>query len=223
MTDANITALKLQQLSRRCDYVSLAPLLQKACADNGIVVAVEVAAFAATCCVESQGLTVFVENLNYSVEALLAKFGRHRISGADARRLGRVDGLVNGVKTVLRKADQEAIANLIYGGAWGAENLGNTEPYDGWRFRGAGPGQVTGRANFAVLEKETGLPLRAQPELLRDPAWGFEATARLWKKKGMAGLINAKPEVLRARWNGGLNGLAEYKGWLIQTRGLMGV
>lgn len=218
-----ITALKLQQLSRRCDYVTLAPRLQKACDGNGITAPAEVAAFVATCCVESLGLTVFVESLNYSVDALLAKFSRERISEADARRLGRVDGMVNGVKTVFRKADQMAIANLIYGGPWGEKHLGNTEPGDGWKFRAFGPGQATGRANFALLEKATGLPLLAQPELLADPAYGFEASARLWKAKRMGQLVYGPPEALRRAWNGGLNGLAEYKGWLIQTRSLLGV
>ncbi|TCS14534.1 glycoside hydrolase family 19 protein [Caulobacter sp. BK020] len=223
MNDVTITALKLQQLSRRCDYTALAPRLQKACAGNGITAPAEVAAFVATCCVESQGLTVFAESLNYTVEALLAKFGRHRISEADARRLGRIDGVdARGAKVVVRKADQQAIANLVYGGAWGAENLGNTEPGDGWRFRGLGPGQVTGRANMAALEKAIGLPLLAHPELLADPAHGFEASARLWKAKRMGQLVYGPPEALRRAWNGGLNGLAEYKGWLVQTRNILG-
>lgn len=79
------------------------------------------------------------ESLNYSVEALLNKFSRRRISAADARRYGRSGA---------RKADQVAIANCIYGGDWGAENLGNTQPGDGWRFRGGGLPQTTGRRNF---------------------------------------------------------------------------
>lgn len=220
--DARITALKLQQLSRGCDYTVLAPRLQKACEGNNILASADVAAFVATCCVESRGLTVFVESLNYTVDALLTKFGRHRISEADARRLGRIDALRGGVKVVVRKADQQAIANLVYGGPWGAENLGNTEPGDGWKYRGLGPGQATGRANIALLEKETGLPLLAQPELLADPTWGFEASARLWKAKRMGQLVHGPAEALRRAWNGGLNGLADYKGWLIQTRSILG-
>jgi putative chitinase len=79
------------------------------------------------------------ENLNYSVQGLLSTFGRHRISAADAARYGRASG---------RPANQEAIANLIYGGAWGRDNLGNTQAGDGWRFRGRGLSQITGRANY---------------------------------------------------------------------------
>lgn len=79
------------------------------------------------------------ENLNYSVDGLLKTFGRHRISEADARRYGR---------TNTRPANQEAIANIIYGGDWGRENLGNLKYGDGWRYRGRGLPQITGLANY---------------------------------------------------------------------------
>lgn len=79
------------------------------------------------------------ENLNYSVSGLLKSFGRHRITEAEARKYGRSGS---------RKADQVAIANIIYGGEWGREYLGNTQPGDGWIFRGGGLPQLTGRGNF---------------------------------------------------------------------------
>lgn len=88
--------------------------------------------------VESNGFSTLTENLNYSVDGLLKTFGRHRISEADAKRYGRATG---------RAANQEAIANIIYGGEWGRKNLGNTQPGDGWRFRGSGVKQITGRYN----------------------------------------------------------------------------
>ena len=85
------------------------------------------------------------ENLNYSVDGLLKTFGRHRISESDARKFGRSGG---------RPANQEAIANIIYGGEWGRQNLGNTHPGDGWKYRGGGLPQVTGRANFRKFGME---------------------------------------------------------------------
>lgn len=84
------------------------------------------------------------ESLNYSVEALRSKFG-NRISAADAAKYGR---------TAMQKANQEAIANIIYGGEWGKQNLGNTQPGDGWKYRGAGITQLTGRRNFAKFGLE---------------------------------------------------------------------
>lgn len=88
--------------------------------------------------VESAGYTTLTESLNYSVDGLLKTFGRHRISEADARKFGRAPG---------RPANQSAIANLVYGGVWGRKNLGNTEPGDGWLYRGSGLKQITGRSN----------------------------------------------------------------------------
>lgn len=85
------------------------------------------------------------ENLNYSVAALKSKFSRERISLKDAERYGRSDG------TVKRKANQSAIANLIYGGAWGLRQLGNRLVGDGWKFIGRGLVQLTGRRNYEIF------------------------------------------------------------------------
>lgn len=94
------------------------------------------------------------ENLNYSVQGLLKTFGRHRISAADAQRYGRAGG---------RPANQQAIANTIYGGAWGRKHLGNTEPGDGWKYRGMGLVQNTGRTNAIKFGIES------NPEKALDP------------------------------------------------------
>lgn len=91
---------------------------------------------------ETAGFNSGRENLNYSVNGLLTAFGRHRISEQDARKFGRGSE---------KPADQVGIANAIYGGEWGKKNLGNTEPTDGWDFRGNGSIQLTGRANHQAF------------------------------------------------------------------------
>ena len=88
------------------------------------------------------------ENLNYAVEGLKVTFSRARISLADCQALGRLPG---------RPANKQAIANRVYGGAWGKTNLGNTQPNDGWSFRGRGWVQITGRANYARAGAALGL------------------------------------------------------------------
>lgn len=107
-----------------------------------------------------QTMQPVTENLNYSVDALASKFSRERISLAQCEALGRAPG---------RKADQVGIANAIYGGAWGRKNLGNTEPGDGWRFRGRGYPQLTGRRNYRVLGEVIGVSLIADPDRLAEP------------------------------------------------------
>jgi putative chitinase len=124
---------------------------------------------------ESGRLETLSESLNYSVAGLLSTFGRHRISEPDANRLGRIDHV--------RAADQVGIANTIYGGTWGATNLGNTQPGDGWKYRGSGLVQCTGRNNFAVAGKAIGVDLIANPDLLRtDPAIALRASIAWWER-----------------------------------------
>ena len=146
--------------------------------------------------VESAGFSVLAENLNYSVEGLMKTFGRHRISAADCAKFGR---------SKTQAANQNAIANIVYGGEWGKKNLGNTEPGDGWRYRGSGLKQITGRANF----REAGY--EANPEALRTDIYaGAEAGANFFVKHGCIPAAEAD-DVKRVTKiiNGGENGLAD--------------
>ncbi|WP_453977313.1 glycoside hydrolase family 19 protein [Brevundimonas sp. Marseille-Q4549] len=144
--------------------------------------------------VESAGFTTREENLNYSVDGLLKMFGRHRISEADARKFGRAPG---------RPAHQNAIANIIYGGEWGRKNLGNTEPGDGWRFRGGGEKQITGRANYREAGHEH------DPDTLRtDPVASANAAANFFVKHGcIVPALRDDVKGVTLKVNGGINGL----------------
>ncbi len=76
----------------------------------------------------------------------------------------------------LQYANQpEKIANKVYGG-----RLGNTEPGDGWKFRGAGMLQITGRENFTKLAKATGIDCVNNPDLLLEEANSMVAAIWFW-------------------------------------------
>lgn len=60
-------------------------------------------------------------------------------------------------------------------------DLGNTWPGDGRRFKGRGPIQITGRANYAACGDVLGLDLISNPELLEIPEKGCRASAWFWK------------------------------------------
>ena len=69
------------------------------------------------------------------------------------------------------KASNEDFFNLVYGGAFGRAQLGNTEPGDGYKYRGRGLNQLTGRGNYArygALLKN--VDLVADPDMANDPA-----------------------------------------------------
>lgn len=61
-----------------------------------------------------------------------------------------------------------------------ADDLGNTEPGDGFKYRGRGPIQITGRGNYARTGAVLGVDLAAQPELLEKPDVGFRAAGLFW-------------------------------------------
>ena len=69
------------------------------------------------------------------------------------------------------KASDEEFFNLVYGGAFGRANLGNTEAGDGFKYRGRGLNQLTGRDNYARYGRLLrNVDLIADPDLANDPA-----------------------------------------------------
>ncbi len=177
-------------------------VLTPACAKRGIHTPERLAAFLANVGHETNGGRALVENLNYSVTALITTFGRHRISTEDASRYGR-DGH--------RAADQRAIANKLYGGEWGKANLGNTLPDDGWRFRGRGLIQLTGRRNYERFATIVGAKLDdAFLKSLELPAGAADSAAHFWASVGCNDLAD-KGDIagVRKRVNGGDIGLMD--------------
>lgn len=87
------------------------------------------------------------ENLNYSAQALLGLWP-HRFTPEEARRYGRVD---TGPVLSQHPADPIGIANIAY-----ADRMGNgsVESGDGWRYRGRGFIQLTGKNNYREFKLE---------------------------------------------------------------------
>ena len=92
-----------------------------------------------------------------------------------------------------------------------AANLGNTEPGDGKRFKGRGPIQITGRANYRRFGDLLGTDLVADPARAALPELAFRIAGLFWSKKGLNELADrATHEAFREitrRINGGYNGL----------------
>lgn len=143
------------------------------------------------------GFRPIEENLNYSVAGLKATFSRRRISSAQCEALGRAPG---------RPADKAGIANAVYGGSWGRTHLGNTQPGDGYRYRGRGLIQLTGRANY----RRTGPEYEINPDLVLTPAGSIKAAADFWRTRGLNAASDADDVARVTRIiNGGDKGLAE--------------
>lgn len=92
----------------------------------------------------------------------------------------------------------------------GRTDLGNTQPGDGFRYRGRGWIQLTGRHNYRTYGGLLGLPLESQPELAAQPAVAARIAAAYWSQRGLNALADAGDiEAITRRINGGVNGLAE--------------
>lgn len=88
-----------------------------------------------------------------------------------------------------------------------ARELGNTESGDGFRFRGRGLIQVTGRANYDAVGAALCLDCIRQPELLAEPEFAPLVAAWWWAQHGLNALADAGDfEAITRRINGGLNG-----------------
>lgn len=161
---------------------------------------------------ESRGFEVTRESLNYSTASLLAKFSRSRISEPDCYAYGR---------TKDHPANQPVLANILYGGPFGRQNLGNIEPGDGFRYRGRGFKQLTGRANYLAcsLAVYGDQRLIDEPELLEEPEAASLSAAWFWKAKNLNPMADRDDIAgITRKINGGTFGLAERKDWLAKFK-----
>lgn len=151
---------------------------------------------------ESGGFTRFTESLDYTPQGLIKTFGVNQISVSQANLYGR---------TSAHKANQEAIANIVYGGAWGKVNLGNTQKGDGWKFRGRGLIQLTGRANYEAYKNYSGHNVISNPDLASRADIALDIAGWFWSVRynlnplADMGNINS----ITKKLNGGLTNLAE--------------
>jgi putative chitinase len=91
----------------------------------------------------------------------------------------------------------------------GRRALGNTEPGDGYRFRGRGLIQITGRANYLDVCRAFLLPLHDGPAWLESASGASHSAAWFWMTHGCNALADAFDLIgVTKRINGGLNGLA---------------
>lgn len=141
---------------------------------------------------ESAGFTKFEENLNYSAEGLLKIFSKYFKTLADAKKVAR---------------NPEAIANIVYSG-----RMGNTNTGDGWKFRGRGALQTTGRTNYKLLGDYLDIDLLSNPDLVEneyafDSAIYYFKSNKLWDKATKVDDDTIKK--IRKSVNGGYIGLEE--------------
>lgn len=159
-----------------------------------------IAGFLAQCAHESRDFTALEENLNYSASALYRVFGRRYFrSEAHAREYHR---------------QPEKIANYVYMDENRSRRgaLGNTQPGDGWRFRGRGIKQITGRNNYTAFGKSVGMSAEEAAEYIATPKGALESACWFWSTNGLNRYADANDIVgMSKRINGGTIGLNDRK------------
>ncbi|MVX99265.1 glycoside hydrolase family 19 protein [Enterobacteriaceae bacterium 8376wB9] len=163
----------------------------------GITAPLDQAMFIAQMGHESTRFIRVVENLNYAAENLVPTFGSHRITPQQAAALGRTEA---------HPANQKAIANLVYGGEWGKEHLGNQVAGDGWKYRGRGLKQVIGLSDYYSCGQALKLDLVSYPELLERDEYVVRSAAWFYASRGWM-LQSGDVERVTLLINVGRNGL----------------
>ena len=157
---------------------------------------------------ESGCLRHVEENLNYSAQGLMKTWpGRFR-TVTEAQRYAR---------------KPQAIANRVY-----ANRMGNgpESSGDGWRFRGRGLIQLTGRENYqAYADSE-----HCKGDLMKHPEWlaqfpgAVKSAMWFWQEHGLNELADRDDvRAVTRRINGGLNGLSEREYITMRMKRMLGV
>ena len=158
---------------------------------------------------ESAGFLKVEEGLNYSENALTAKFGK-RITAEQARAYGR---------NAMHPANQKMIASIIYANRNGN---GDVNSGDGYRYRGRGLIQITGKANYEALVKQLGADVVTNPDLLLGYRFAAMSAAAWWKNHGLNELADSDDVTRITRViNGGTNGLDDRKSRLSKSKGIL--
>lgn len=106
----------------------------------------------------------------------------------------------------------------------GRRDLGNIQPGDGYRYRGRGLIQLTGRANYRRYGELLGLPLEANPDLAARPEHAAMIAGAYWQARGLNSRADRDDlEGITRAINGGLNGIEDRRRWLERAKRALGV
>ena len=178
-----------------------------------ITTPLRMAHFLAQAMQETGCFSVLRENMSYSVPRMLQIFGvgHHsaRVTAAEASALAH---------------NQQALAERVYGlgNPHKAQELGNTHAGDGYRYRGNGVLQTTGRASHRRMGQACGLDFEGDPSLVTLPEHALKPALQLWTDNNLNEYADQKDiRTITLRINGGLNGLPERQAFFKKLRAML--
>jgi putative chitinase len=170
--------------------------LNKALPKYDITTPERIAGFVSQCAHESQNFLALSENLSYRQETLLKVFPRYFGPGKrNAAEYAR---------------NPEKIANYVYMDEFRTSKLGNTQPGDGWRFRGRGLKQLTGRDNYTRFAKDYDMTAEQAAEWLETKEGALASALWFWNINKLNAIADtADVAALTKKINGGNIGLVD--------------
>ena len=166
-----------------------------------------VAAFLAQTSHESGGYTMLSENLNYKA-ATLAACWPNRFATLGPDKKPKKDEKGKSIPTAVANAiagKPELIANMVYSARMGN---GPAESGEGWKFRGRGLKQLTGKDNYARCGRDLGVDLVGNPDLLLEPTYAARSAGWFWKSNSLSTFADAGDiKGMTKKINGGYIGL----------------
>jgi len=176
-----------------------------------ITTPLRIAGFMAQCGHESADFTALEENLNYSEKSLNAVFPRY--FGPDKRNAAEY------------ARQPEKIANYVYMDEFRSKQgaMGNVNGGDGWRFRGRGIKQLTGRNNYTAFGKTVGMSAEEAAEYVATPNGALESACWFWATNKIDRFADADDIVgMSKKINGGTIGLEDRKARYERAKALLG-
>jgi len=196
-----LNAGSLKSVFPRCTVPDVwADSLNSALPKFGINTPDRIASFLAQTGYESGQYSRLEENLRYTTAARLVKVWPKRFPNEEA-----ASPYVN---------NPQKLADLVYANRMGN---GDVQSDDGFRFRGRGIIQLTGRSNYAAAGSALGVNLIGQPELLVKPQHACLSAAWFWQTRGLNELADDRTDdndledftEITRRINGGTSGIKE--------------
>jgi putative chitinase len=178
------------------------PLLDEA----DVLAPLRIAHFFAQALHETGGFTILRESMNYSADRLVEIFGINQSSAS-----------VSQEEATVLAHDEEAIAERVYGlgNPHMAQILGNTQPGDGYRYRGNGILQMTGRGAHKQIGIACALDFEADPDLATAPEHALKPALQEWSDKNLNPFADKDDiRTITLRINGGFNGFPQRQAWL---------
>lgn len=188
------------------------PFIRETCEKYQINTKNRIASFLAQTAHESAGYTMLEENLNYS-DATMAAVWPNRFAVIDpATKKPKKDEKGKNIPNAFAKAlhrKPEAIANTVYSNRMGN---GTIESGEGWKHRGMGLKQLTGKDNHKRCGDALGVDFVSNPELLLEPKWAALSAGWFYSVNRLADYADKDDlEGQTKKVNGGLIGIDDRK------------